>query len=250
MLLIQFYIEKVEDRTASLAAGRLIYKDEDRCRIMIPGQREDIREHILDKERLDVWRASTDPQHRDFLKQYELWKEGREIPVEGTPLEVSTFLSPAQIENLKAPPFGIRTVEHLAQMSDAQLMGIPMGMGLRDQAKRFVEAATGPAAVAAQLSDQANVISTQQAQIAQLQEQIAGLLKGGGAPGQMVPAAPAVPTGIMPTDDDDDIGSPAPGAIPADPSKVKRRPAEDEDDDAGARYAAQGGRRVGARGRG
>lgn len=233
MLIHRFYREKVEDRDASVAAGQMIWKDEVRCDIIIPGDREEKVVKIITKELIQTWRTGTqgnnpDKGHQALAEAYERWLKNEDEPVEGTPLELCGFLTPAMIENLKAPPRHTKTVEQLAGLSDAQGAGIPYFMSMRDKAKLFIEAQTGPAALAAKQTEQAKMIAQQTAQILKLTTQIGELLalqRNGGIPSSVAaddtsPAkrqstgVKAVEEDLPGEDDDPNEGMPT-GAVPA-----------------------------------
>lgn len=238
MLIARFYLAKVEDRTASIANGYFVWKDEERCDIIIPGEREEKVTHIVTADLLNRWRngigdgARPDVGHQALAEKYDRWKAGEAEPITGTPLELAGFLSPAMIENLKAPPRHCKTVEMLADLSDAQGGGIPFFMEMRKKAQLFLENRNGPAALASKQAEQATTIATQAAEIADMRNQMAELLKR--LPGTGVVAAEnASPTGtgVLAVDDDMGNGS-APGAIPANRSAVEKRKRQREEQEA------------------
>jgi hypothetical protein len=71
---------------------------------------------------------------------YEAWKKGEAEPVNGTPLDVCPFLSPADVKLLKQ--FHYRSAEDLsiARDSDLQRIGIPGIMQKRGKAIAFLDA--------------------------------------------------------------------------------------------------------------
>lgn len=245
MLMARFYLEKVEDRTASLAQGMPVWKDEERCAITIPGDREEVVIHIITPDLLNRWRnginaeTKPDPEHVKLADQYDRWHAGQEEPETGTPLELCGFLTPAQIENLKSPPRHCKTVEGLADFSDAQGSGIPFFFQVREKAKRFLEARNGPAALATRLTTQDALIAKQAQQIGELTDRIGELLTrlpaGGGAVQTGGGAATGEAdrgTGVMP---DDDIGTTAPaGTIRADASVASKARSRREKEEAEA----------------
>lgn len=70
---------------------------------------------------------------------YMAWKEGREIPVNGTALALWTTLRSEEVDVLLS--FKITTVEAVSQMTDTQCSQLPLpnAWGLRDLAKKFIE---------------------------------------------------------------------------------------------------------------
>ena len=53
---------------------------------------------------------------------YEAWKKGQELPVEGTPLQAWSAVTPEQVQMFKA--MGIHTVEEVRDMSENALQGL------------------------------------------------------------------------------------------------------------------------------
>jgi len=80
---------------------------------------------------LDRW-AAIEPYYR-------AWKEGRDVPVNGTPLAAWTTLRSEEVDALIAAK--INTVEAVAVLTDNQCNGLPLpnAWGLRDLAKKFLE---------------------------------------------------------------------------------------------------------------
>lgn len=147
-LVVSFFYAPVQDSVKTLEEGRPMYKDTEFVRILVPGDRSSmvVREaHQEDKNR--------------FALQYAKWKAGNDQATTGTPLEKWPLITGAQVEELKY--FHIRTVEQLADVSDAQaqkFMGINM---LRQRARDFVAAAAGAQPLAemrAELEDRDNTI--------------------------------------------------------------------------------------------
>lgn len=85
-------------------------------------------------------------------RAYEAWKNGQDVPVDGTPLEAWPGVSRGQVATLRL--LNVRTVEELAEVNDATMDRIGLGSRkLRDAAVAFVAArADGSAAVAAKLA--------------------------------------------------------------------------------------------------
>lgn len=67
-----------------------------------------------------------DPRHVDlYQRQYDAWKQGLEVPLDGTPIRGWSMLTPAQQENCIR--LKILTVEYLAQANDDGLKALGMG---------------------------------------------------------------------------------------------------------------------------
>jgi hypothetical protein len=133
--LAEFYVEAVRQEFRSKQEGRPIFEDREFVRIIIPGDRRSMAVEPVNDEHKARWAA-----------QYEAFKEGREMPLEGTPLSQWTPISRSAVEEFAY--FHIRTVEDLAAVNDLQLQQLGMGSrDLRQKAKLFLEVAkngTGP----------------------------------------------------------------------------------------------------------
>lgn len=146
---VKFEERPVEDREASIEAGRLMYKSV-LFAIITPAGTKD----VVVKE-VDAWLDSIREgvqQERipgEWLHAYERalnhFKETREDPEFGTPLKTSTFLTLAQLENCLSA--NVRTIEDLAQANEETLARIGMGgRALKSKAQAYLDAvATGGA---------------------------------------------------------------------------------------------------------
>lgn len=95
-------------------------------------------------------------------------KDGKER-LNGAPLEQAPFLSKAQVLEFRAK--GLRTIEHLADMSDVNGQGIPAFSQTRQKARDFVEAARGNAPLLAMRAE----LESRDAEMKALQEQMTAL---------------------------------------------------------------------------
>ena len=152
---VVFERRAVEDRTASISAGHYMSRDVDYAIITRPGSRD-----TLDKEAL-VWlaelrekaRTGSIPQawYDGFNAAYKAWKDGEELPVDGTPIKGWPILSPAAQKDLINA--GIRTVEDLAEIPDQELSIIGTGaLSFKQKAKSWLLAASDKGKVAEQLA--------------------------------------------------------------------------------------------------
>jgi hypothetical protein len=128
-LAVRFFVKAKQDADASAKEGRPIFKEYEYIQIMMPGDRTQVNIRPLsarDKER--------------FAAQYENWKKNNSNEVlNGTPLEAWGLLSLAQIEEYRF--FGIRTIEHMADLRDDIAGKIPGATILKQKAKAFIEIA-------------------------------------------------------------------------------------------------------------
>ncbi len=108
-----------------------------------------------------------------YNEQYLQFKNGEGQSQLGTPLEMAPFLSPGKRLELKA--LNIWTIEALASLDGQNLKRLGMGgRDLKNEAVNFLT--TSPQITTSHLAD---VVSQQDAQIAELQRQIAALQGGG-----------------------------------------------------------------------
>lgn len=140
--LVKFERVPVEDRQASMKEGRYVAKDVDHVAITAPGTRDryvtTVKEWLkgLEKQLADgriprEWRDA-------YIKAYEHWQRGEEIPVNGTPIKGWGMISPAQQANLIA--INIVTVEDLARINDEGLRRFGIGAAdLKNKAVAWLE---------------------------------------------------------------------------------------------------------------
>jgi hypothetical protein len=97
-------------------------------------------------------------------RAYKAWKEGHEIPIDGTPLAAWPGLNKAQAEVFRA--LGIKSVEQIAEMTDSimQRVQLPGVRDIRTQAQAFLEASDR--------NSTANRLTQLEAQNGALQEQL------------------------------------------------------------------------------
>jgi len=129
---VQFETRAVENKQETLRQGHYVGRDVDFVLVTLPGGR-DIYESKVDpwfenKER-QARNGRVDPAHLDYYhRAYKAWKEGQEIPVDGTPVKGWGLVSPMQEKTILMA--GIKTIEDLAASNDEALRRL--GMGGRD----------------------------------------------------------------------------------------------------------------------
>jgi hypothetical protein len=128
-LIAEFFPQAIQNNYRSSIEGRPIFETYPFVRIMIPGDSKSIIE-----------RKVTDADKVRFARQWAAFQAG-EAPVEsGTPIEQWPPLTVSQVAEFKA--MHIRTVEHLAGLSDGNIARLgPGGRGLVEKAKAFIAAA-------------------------------------------------------------------------------------------------------------
>jgi len=126
----EFFIDAVEMKFESVQAGRPIFKDFEFVRIFVPGDAH-----------TDLVKRVTDVERDRFPTAYAAFKRGQgDDQVSGTPLSVLPWLLPSQIKQMQA--LNIRTVEHLAGLSDTNLQTLGMGAReLKAKAQAFIDSA-------------------------------------------------------------------------------------------------------------
>ncbi len=123
----RFYMKPVKNEFKSNAEGREVWDEVEYVEMFIPGDKlTEVHEKVKD-------------HHRErWAPRYAAFKESREAPSEGTPLEEWAGIGAAQVMELKS--CHSRRVEHLAGLADSQLSkSVPMGgQALREKAQRYV----------------------------------------------------------------------------------------------------------------
>jgi hypothetical protein len=122
---IEIKSDKLKNPVKSEAAGHDVYDEVDMCFIHIIGDGRDIRAHQI--------KHLSNDQRREFapiINFYMAAKEG--VPVQGYPLDMVAWLSPAQVATYRAA--GVLTLENLAGLHDGQIGHF--GMGAREHVKK------------------------------------------------------------------------------------------------------------------
>ena len=118
-----------EDKVASVREGRFVGRDVDMALITPPYSKDVFKIKVpqwFDNLKQDVDNGRISPEWVDnYHKQYDLWKKGEEIPLNGTPIKGWGVISPAQQEALIR--MQVLTVEDLAAMNDEGVHRCGMG---------------------------------------------------------------------------------------------------------------------------
>lgn len=140
-LYVRFKMKGKPQPTESRKQGRPIYKDVIYIEIMQPGNKDSIIE-----------RPASEDDKRRFPTQFAAFENKEDQDgADGTPLSLWPAITPAQIEEFKY--FGVTTVEHLANMSDANGQGFMGFQKLKQDAQAFL-ARSKDSAEANKLSDE------------------------------------------------------------------------------------------------
>lgn len=155
-LLVKFDVRSKQDVSASQEAGRPIFRDVEYIDIRVPGSPDNVCRPVTlrDKERF--------PRHYAAFKNR---LEGGE-QVEGTPLMEWPQITRSQAEELAF--FGIKTVEQLANVSDANGQGLMGFHGMKRRANEWLKAA----AQGVQVSELQAELKKRDEQIAEMQRKL------------------------------------------------------------------------------
>jgi acyl-CoA-binding protein len=123
----KFYFFPVEDTRQSAEAGRPVFVDKEFVEIIAAGNQNNIVRRPVG--RMDIDR---------FPRQYALFKQGDAEQMIGTPLTEVPWVTRAQVEEFAYRK--IRTLENLAEMSDAQC-NAPGMYDMKNKAKSWLQKA-------------------------------------------------------------------------------------------------------------
>lgn len=152
---VQFEQVAEEDRNASIAAGRKVYKNVVMANITPPGSR-DVIPRVASEWLAEIRVKSLDgrwpPQWVEhFESSFRAWEKGQEAPLNGSPIKGWAVISAAEQRNLMS--CNVFTVEDLAQLNEEGISRVGMGArSLRDKARGWLEAAAGPGKMAEELA--------------------------------------------------------------------------------------------------
>lgn len=135
------------------------YREVEYVELLIPGDKNAAPVQLVDKN-----------IRRLYSDAYKAFKEGRELPAEGTPIEFLFGANDSRVHVLKS--MHIRTAEALSELSDQQAQQIGMGgREMRKRAQAYLETQGGAKASAK--------ITQQQSEIDELKSRLAALEAGG-----------------------------------------------------------------------
>lgn len=152
---VTFEIRPIEDRQASIDSGYYQTKDVDFAIITPQGSKDRTERNAQE------WFEQLEQQcqqgrfKREWLAAYKgahtAWKEGREIPLNGTAVLTWPVLSPSQAK--QCIEHGIRTVEDLAAANEETIGRLGMGgRALKEKAVSWLSAAAGNGKVTEELT--------------------------------------------------------------------------------------------------
>lgn len=139
---VTFKTETIEDVKRTKAEGRMCFKDQDYAVSTVPGDKGNniyAIEAFFEKKEAEMQNGRIHPEWlRKWRADYELYKQGKEIPLDGTPIKGWKLLSGAQQEELIR--LNVRTVEALANLNDDGIKNFGMGaIEARRRARAWIE---------------------------------------------------------------------------------------------------------------
>jgi hypothetical protein len=141
---VTFEIRPVEDRDGTMREGHYVAKDEIFALITPQGSKDRIERVAEDWVKQCFAHAQEGRMPLEWAKAFETalaaYKEGRELPADGTPIVTWPAVGPAQQKSILDA--NIRTVEDLANANEATLAAIGIGArGLKQKAQAWLDTA-------------------------------------------------------------------------------------------------------------
>jgi hypothetical protein len=120
--------------------------------------------HRLQRDSGLIWQA--------LKPYYDHWKQGKDTPINGTPLAAWPGATPQLVKALE--PYHIRSVEDLAKIEDSTMnrLGVPGIRVLKSNALAFLEAQQNTAAVAGEVAQLRELALSQANEIDELKAMV------------------------------------------------------------------------------
>jgi hypothetical protein len=168
---VMFEARAVEDRAASIEAGCPRFTEVDFALITPAGSKDRVERVVTDWFAHLAQEVQNERYPVEWLQRYRAeytaWKEGRDLPLEGTALVQWPPITPALLKELLG--LRIRTVEELAAANEETLKRIGMGArALKQQAVDWLAASNDIGKVAAKLTAMQVQLEAQSRQIEEL----------------------------------------------------------------------------------
>lgn len=140
--LVNFETRAIPDRSKIDETGRIAYRNVDFVMVTTEGGKnvfEDEAENWLNRQREMVENGRVDPRHLDYFERnFEQFKKGQEMILEGTDLKMWPLILPAQIKMCQSA--NLFTVEALANATEEGLSRVGMGAReLKAMAKNWLD---------------------------------------------------------------------------------------------------------------
>lgn len=162
-VLVRFWEDSYPNATKTREAGTPVFDTVDWCEIKVPGERDTISG--------PVHRMQPDPRVRFPGAWAQYQKDKSSEGLVGMPLKEVAWLARGEVETLKAA--GLKTLENLADLSDANVNCVPGGLALRAKAKAALQSAKDDAPVQKMAAE----LASRDAQIAELKLQMKELVE-------------------------------------------------------------------------
>jgi len=151
---VRFEQVAIEDRNASISAGRKIYRDENHVFVRQQGSHDEVEknaEEWLAQKNREAMEDKFPPQLAEaYQKKYEMWLKGVTV-MDGTPLKECPSFSKAEVLTLAGA--GVHSLEDLAELPEAGLQNVGIGSReLRERARDLMKAANGPGKLAEEMN--------------------------------------------------------------------------------------------------
>ena len=160
-LLVKFYQKAKQDQTKSAEQGRPVFKELEYISIKVPGQRGS-----------GVTRPATFRDKQRFPRHYSAFQQRVELPQEGTPLAEWSLVTRSMAEEMAFS--NIKTVEHLANMSDTIASGFMGGQMFKAKANEWLSRAKADVSV----SHLEGELAKRDAQITELSAKLEAFMEG------------------------------------------------------------------------
>ena len=169
-VMVRFWEDAYPNAVKTAEMGRKVFDTVDWCEIKVPGENDTISG--------PVHRMPNDPRQRFPAAWAAYQKDKSTEGMVGTPLAEVAWLGRGEVETLKAS--GIKSLENLAALNDANVTHFPGGLALRQKARDAIKAAEDSAPqqrMSEELAKRDQEIATLKAQINEI---VAANAKRGG----------------------------------------------------------------------
>lgn len=177
---VRFERVAVEDKAASARDGQYRARDMDMALITAPYSRDVFKQEVKD------WFVELERHVRDerippqwieqYKAQYEAWKRGEELPLNGTPIKGWGMLSPAQQDILIR--MHVLTVEDAAAMNEEGFRRFGMGgIDVRNKAEAWLKQTKDKGPLTMEVATVKAKNNALEIEVSTLKDQVAALTK-------------------------------------------------------------------------
>lgn len=191
---IRFELVAEENKLETLRQGKWVGRDVEYVFITPAYSRDEVVKEVsawLEQLDLQVVQERVPRAWRDrYIAEYEAWKKGLELPVDGTPILGWGMISPAQQKMLIG--IRIRTVEDLAKINDEGVRSVGMGaVDMKQKAAAWLSQMTDKGPLTVKVSALESENASQKISIDSLTKQVEALMAHVKATQYMGPVAEA-----------------------------------------------------------